>query len=267
MTDLLLPLVEPLPTLLPPMVLLAVFFGISGLVAVWISWPILQGMFNTAKNPAPLQNIGRQYAPAILTLFCVLGSFAAYTMLGNIGIADQPWHVRYPPDFIAAEEAAQKAFVKELATARNALEKRREVGIERPEMISAWIMLADGYRTIEDYKNAAEALNSAINLGLEHDRPIGQLWILYGETLTLANQGIVTSEASEAFKSALEDTSEPPENLSRASYYLALQKYQQGNLEGALTGWRVLLETIPPNTEWMEELKGQITKVKEELGL
>jgi cytochrome c-type biogenesis protein CcmH len=82
-----------------------------------------------------------------------------------------------------------------------------------------------------------------------------------GQALTQAAGGTVTPEASAAFRAALAlDPADP-----RARYYLALQKDQDGDHEGAMSDWIALLKSAPAGAPWAAGVRGQIEQRAAEL--
>ncbi len=85
----------------------------------------------------------------------------------------------------------------------------------------------------------------------------------WGEAQVLAAGGTVTPAAHEAFAAGLSD----PETAPRSRYYLALARLQQGDVKGALQGWRDLAAQSPADAAWLPLVRQRIGEAESALGI
>jgi cytochrome c-type biogenesis protein CcmH len=115
-----------------------------------------------------------------------------------------------------------------------------------------WTLLGRGYLTLGDAGDAAAAFRRAIAAASGADKP--RLYSAYGEALTLAAGGAVTSDAELAFRQALRGN---PKDFA-ARYYLGLAYASRRDAEHALALWNGLLADAPLNASWRSQLVDQI---------
>jgi len=204
------------------------------------------------KTPAPPEPRHRHGGLVFAALAIVLvpaGAFGLYLTLGTPGIPDQPWAARKTPGPAAEGPASMETAVTKLAERLQS----------DPDNADGWILLGRSYLTLERYPEAAEAFRRALALnGTEPD-----LAAAYGEALVAAAGGQMTPDARQAFQDALGSAPDNP----KARYYLALDRAQQGDLEGALQGWVDLVRISPPDAPWLPTVRQQITRAAAELGI
>lgn len=130
---------------------------------------------------------------------------------------------------------------------------------EDPTNPDAWASLGLAYKRAQRFHESADALAKAFSL-----RPATpMLNSEYGESLVLATQGTVTTEARAAFEAAL---AERPDDI-RANYYLALADYQAGHTQDALDRWSALIAKSPADAPWLSAVRENLTRAAEDLGL
>jgi cytochrome c-type biogenesis protein CcmH len=128
-----------------------------------------------------------------------------------------------------------------------------------PNDDKAWRYLASAYMSANDPANAAKALAKVIELTGKSD-PV--LDAAYGESLVLANDGAVPSEAEAAFQAALQvDPRSAP-----ARFYLGLARAQHRDNNAALAYWRSLLEDIPANSSLHQVLVNRMAMLASQTG-
>ena len=151
---------------------------------------------------------------------------AALMLYATLGNPDLPGQALAERDMDAAMQDAPLEEVAEKLFERLAMD---------PNHPDGWILLARTYTRLERYDEAAGAYARAIEL-LGDKAPAG-LYSAYGEALTLAAGGRVTSDAKAAFEEALKrDPKDEP-----ARYYLAIHKGQNGDAAGAAADLKALL--------------------------
>ena len=128
---------------------------------------------------------------------------------------------------------------------------------DNPRDAQGWLVLAPAYRGMGRYKDAAEAYARALELAPETP----DLLTDFGEALVLADDGLVTARAREAFHKAL---ALDPGN-AKALFYRALSDRQDGKHEQALATWRAMLEGAPADAPWKEAVERQVASLDREL--
>jgi cytochrome c-type biogenesis protein CcmH len=128
---------------------------------------------------------------------------------------------------------------------------------ENPTDAQGWLVLAPAYRGMGRYGDAAQAFARALALvpaepGLLTD---------FGETLVMAEDGLVTARARDAFTQALEFD---PGN-AKALFYSALADRQDGKHNDALATWRAMLEGAPADAPWRPAVERQMASLEREL--
>lgn len=151
--------------------------------------------------------------------------------------------------------APSAANARSLAESVNALEQRLA---EQPDDLDGWAMLGESYARMDRFAEAATAFGRARELAPDQ----AYLHAAEGESLAMANDGVVNAAATAALQSALErDPTEP-----RARFYLALGAYQRGEREEALGALVALANDAPPGVQWAPVVRSQIEVIAAELG-
>ncbi len=126
---------------------------------------------------------------------------------------------------------------------------------KNPQDAEGWMVLAPAYRRMGRYGEAAEAYARALTL----TKPTAKLHTDLGETLVLANEGLVVARARKAFEDALAlDKSD-----MKARFYRALADKQEGKREGAIAAWRAMLEEGPKDAPWRSAVEAQIASLEQ----
>ncbi len=208
---------------------------------------------DAAREPAPTSASGRKSLalPLIAVLLVPAGAFALYLWLGNPTVESVPFTERPSPP-----AAAAGAPLPDVETMMAGLRARLA---ENPEDLEGWIMLARSAGTLGDHGEAIEAYGRA--LALNPDMP--SVHSALGEVRVMAAEGLVTDAAQRAFETALAGD---PED-SRARFYLALAREQDGDLHGALDALVALLADAPADATWTEGVRQRAAGLAEVLGL
>ncbi|MGE3873134.1 MAG: c-type cytochrome biogenesis protein CcmI [Parvibaculaceae bacterium] len=167
-------------------------------------------------------------------------SLALYLALGAPGQPDMPLKARLD------NAVANNDLVALMAKAEAHL-------AEKPDDLQGWEILAPLYRGTERYADAAKAYAAILRLKGPDAGTYGD----YGETLVLANQGLVPKEAAQAFAEALKRDPKSP----KARFYAGLALKQDGKTAEALALWQALLADTRPEDGWRAALEGQIASV------
>lgn len=111
-----------------------------------------------------------------------------------------------------------------------------------PEDGRGWDVIAPVYLRLGRARESVRAYQSAIRiLGASAERLNG-----LGEALLVAENGMVTKDAREAFEKAR--AADP--SAAGPRFYLALARRQQGDLAGATAEWRAMLADAPADAPW-----------------
>jgi cytochrome c-type biogenesis protein CcmH len=127
---------------------------------------------------------------------------------------------------------------------------------ENPEDGQGWAVIAPVYLTMGQPDASARAYANAIRiLGPNPD------WLTdMGEALTMANQGLVTADARQAFEQAV---SLQPAAI-KPRFFLAMALGQEGKSEAAIEAWEKLLEGADETAAWAGVARQQLAQLKGE---
>lgn len=130
---------------------------------------------------------------------------------------------------------------------------------QSPDDLEAWRRLGQAYELAGRYEDAVRARRQALAL----DERSAAAHAALGEALVMANGGIVTPAAAQAFERALAlDAADP-----RARFYRGLALLQAGDRQGALDGWIALVESSQGDAPWLPELQRRVASLAGDLGL
>lgn len=122
-----------------------------------------------------------------------------------------------------------------------------------PNDAEGWVVLAPAYRRLGRYSEAADAYARAASLSL----PNAKLQTELGETLVLANEGLVVADARKAFESALAlDRTD-----MKARFYRALADKQEGKRDAALKAFQDMLAEGPKDAPWRSAVEKQVASL------
>jgi cytochrome c-type biogenesis protein CcmH len=188
--------------------------------------------FKQTKPPA-LNDVqgARWIGIAAVVVVLGLGSIVMYMALGSPFLPGKPYADRQKtdPDFIKAAEAEKLA-----------------AQLEKSPNAEAYFHLAQLYIDTSQYEKAVAAYRRDLELG-ENDPAI---WSGLGESLVMANDGMVTPESVICFvKTLKQDPGDP-----RARFYIGLAEAQIGNARKAVAIWRDLEQTNMSDTFWRHQL-------------
>ncbi len=172
-------------------------------------------------------------------------SLAVYLVVGSPGLPSQPHASR-------VAEPAEKATIDSLVAK---VEERLRA---QPEDGQGWDVIAPVYLRQGRFQEAAQAYRHAIRLLGESPQRLAGL----GEATVFASNGIVTEEARRTFErlSALEPAQPEPR------FWLALAKEQDGDLAGALEGYRKLVADAPADAGWRGSVEQRIAVLEQGMG-
>ena len=125
-----------------------------------------------------------------------------------------------------------------------------------PQDGRGWDVLAPIYARLERPTEAATAYRNAIRLiGPTAARETG-----LGEALMMSAGGVVSADAVDAFRRALEIDPQDP----KARFYLATAMAQEGRMSEAADALRAMLADLPENAPWREVVEQTIARAEEE---
>lgn len=128
-----------------------------------------------------------------------------------------------------------------------------------PNDAEGWRLLGWSYFQTGAFSEAAVAYGRAAALQPDNaDHPSAQ-----GESLVQGAGGQVTPAAAEAFRAALRINPQDP----RARYFLAVQKDQSGDADGAMTDWIDIVNSAPPGAPWVGEVRRFVEDLARERGV
>ncbi len=122
---------------------------------------------------------------------------------------------------------------------------------QQPNDARGWAVLAPVYKRVGRYQDAANAYRKALALS----GPDADLMTDMGESLVLANNGLVSNEAQEVFEAAQKAA---PKHM-KARFYVALAQRQEGKTAEAIAGWTAMLAESAPDAPWRTAVEQQIS--------
>lgn len=213
-------------------------------------------MLAEAKGPeAPARPLSEK---ALLRL--ALG-LAAVVALGATGL----YAVMGKPDVPSANAVAAKGGETNLPEGHpggdvQAMIAQLKAQVERnPTDPEGWRMLGWSYFQSGQFDESAAAYDKAA--GLDPTNPEHRS--AQGESLVQAAGGQMTPAASTAFRQALKlDPNDP-----RARYFLAVEKDQAGDRDGAMADWIALINSAPDGAPWVGEVRRFVEDLARERGI
>lgn len=189
----------------------------------------------------------------VLLVAVPLGAFGLYYSLGNPGMGDRPLAGRVAtqgqqPD-PAEREAQIHAMIKDIETR---LEKE-------PNDPRNWNVLGQAYEMLGDIPAAVTAYRNLVEVTDRHPEAL----IILAEALFGEAGQVVTPEAVALFK---ESRTQDPTN-PMTYYYVALERQQVDDLQGAIDEYLGLLSVSPSNGPWVSDIQGRIEALAGELGI
>ncbi len=164
-------------------------------------------------------------------------SLAIYLALGHPGLPGQPFAER-------AQQPIDRNNVQALVA------KVEDILRKNPTDGRGWAVLAPVYLRQQRYPEAVDAYRKALSL----KGPSANLWAGYGEALRLANEGVISEEARQAYLEALK----LDKTLVVPKIALAMAKAQDGRPKEAVSDLRKLLAEGGKEAPWKPVVEEQI---------
>ncbi len=187
------------------------------------------------------QKAGRP-VPAWLSVATVIAvpaiALAGYLLVGRPDLPAQPLQARIDS---AVANQDMVAMVRQV-------ERHLE---QKPNDARGWMVLAPAYKRMSRYSDAANAYRKAIAIS----GPDPDLMTDMGESLVLANNGLVSNDAQKIFEAVQKAA---PEHM-KARFYLALAHQQEGRTADAIAGWNAMLAESAPDAPWRGAVEQQIS--------
>ncbi len=183
-------------------------------------------------------SLRRRRASSALALSCVpLLALLVYGAFGSPNAPDLPLSARIE------KEPSRQDFAMSLARIEAHLAANPSDG-------RGWAVLAPVYLRQGRFDEAARAFASAIRNG--QDGP--DMFAGQGEAQILAAGGVVTAAARETLSEAVRRDPKNP----RARFFLAIGQEQDGDLAGAASALRALLQEAPAGAEWAQTVRQRL---------
>jgi cytochrome c-type biogenesis protein CcmH len=177
----------------------------------------------------PAAGLWRRRAAALAALIFV--PFAAgtiYLMHGSPQLPGEPLASRI-------DAKADQSILAMIAQVERHLETS-------PKDARGWEVLAPIYLRLGRFDDAVKARRHAIEYGGDTAQREAEL----GEALVAAANGVVTTDAKQAFDQAAAKSPDDP----KARFYLGLAAQQDGDTDKAADIWQKLLKDAPPGAPW-----------------
>jgi len=179
-------------------------------------------------------------AQAVALIALPAATFGLYLLLGTPDLPDQPLQAR-----LSAPAEGQSVDVLVARVERHLA--------ANPEDGQGWAVVAPVYMSIGQPRASAKAYANAIRI-------LGprQEWLTdMGEAITIAEQGLVTSEARQAFEQAV---ALDPEAV-KPRFFLAIALGQEGRTDAAAAAWKALLNGADPTAAWVPAARQELARL------
>ncbi len=189
----------------------------------------------------------------VIMTIIMLGSAAFYLTIGMPGMPD--FALRDQKHSVTAQtekNTASPEILSQVAQARAILQKE-------PHDINALRTLGQNYSALQMRAEAAQAYQRWYQLDPENISAA----VIYGESLVMLSDGRVSPAALLVFNRARKIQPENP----GIRHYLALARYQAGDVEEALADWQSLVRDSAPDAPWLGQIQSWVRQAQTDLGL
>ena len=217
-----------------------------------ISRRLLDADGRSDAQRAQPNNSSQGAVAALLVVLTPALALGFYMMRGSPDTPGQPYAER------ANERAAAATQRKKNVSLDSAAETLAARLKKNPDNLEGWMLLARTYTNVRRFGEASAAYARAIEL----DPNNADLRSAYGETMTLAANGMVTAAARKVF----EETLNRATTDARARFYLALADFQSGAKQQALDQWITLMRGSAADAPWIPAVRQRIAEAATVLG-
>jgi cytochrome c-type biogenesis protein CcmH len=207
---------------------------------------------DAAAKPLPARRAPTRVLALVLCLLVVCVSAGLYLRLGSPGVPDEPFASRVIPHAATAANDGQHDVQKAAAALAEKLAKD-------PTNKERWLLYARTTAELGDWQKSVDAYHHVIELGETGPDTMSA----YGEMLVMADAGMVTPAAHDAFAATL--AKQPKNDVAR--FYLALGDAQAGEPRKAIDAWLALAAEAPDGSAMREEVVRRITETAKNAGL
>jgi cytochrome c-type biogenesis protein CcmH len=217
-----------------------------------ISRRLLEADGRSDAQQAQPNNSPQSTVAALLVVLTPALALGFYMMRGSPDVPGQPYAERADE---RAAVATQRKKNGSLDSAAGTLAARLK---KNPDNLEGWMLLARTYTNVRRFGDASTAYARAIEL----DPNNANLRSAYGETMTLAANGMVTAAARKVF----EETLNRATTDARARFYIALADFQSGAKQQALDQWVALMRGSAADAPWVPAVRQRIAEAATALG-
>lgn len=214
--------------------LIALFAAIAAAAAAFAAWPVF----------AHLQAPQRVLPTAGLALLVAGIGTGAYLELGRPTLATRTLQGRDVTD----TNGAIALMVRHLHAV--------------PGDLQGWRILGRAYLDARDGDDAVKAFTRAISLSQATGRPIAGVYSDYGMALAAISGNAIPEEAERAFRYAL--SLDPSDRV--ALFFMGQISASRGRNADAMLLWQRLLNEMPANSQFRQELVDNIARLKSASG-
>ncbi|MFM8748323.1 MAG: c-type cytochrome biogenesis protein CcmI [Aestuariivirga sp.] len=177
--------------------------------------------------------------------------WAALALAGLVPLVALPLYLKSGSPQMPDVPLAQRMAQAEAAGDFDALIVKVEQHLARnPDDLEGWKVLAPNYSRAMRWDDAAEAYRNVLRLS----PPDAATLAAYGESMVMANEGMVPAAAHEQFRKAL--ALDP--KLPVARFYDALALKQEGKAAAATAAFEAFLKDTPEDAPWRQMLLAEL---------
>jgi cytochrome c-type biogenesis protein CcmH len=200
---------------------------------------------NEAADTPQSRTRVQKLVTVVVLLAVPVGSMGLYLKLGSPDLPSNPF---------AARQSDQLEDQNLAALIVQAEEHLRQT----PDDVRGWRVLAPAYMQEQRFADAANAYRQVILLGGMD----AEVLTNYGEALVLAQGGMITETARQAF----DDTLALDPASHRARFYLALADRQDGKHLEAIAAWEQILAEAPDGADYVQFIQAHIDAARQSIG-
>jgi cytochrome c-type biogenesis protein CcmH len=128
-----------------------------------------------------------------------------------------------------------------------------------PDQVEGWVLLGRSYKSLRQYPEALEALETANRL--EPNQPFIEVELVEAQLFASGNPRI-----SPEMKSTLEKAVAADPGMQKGIWLLGIEAAQSGEDQKAIELWQQLLVQLEPGSEVAASVEGQIAEARGRLG-